>query len=140
MAPIGVGRHDDDMHHDLQQPTTPAPVETTARGPVMVVLRAGGIGLVAGLATGFGLGWLAIESAMNSCPPSDGWCSLGANLAGLFLGVVAGGVAYVTAGVVVILRERPKGHRAALIVAHLALPATLWMLATLLTGLAVAIG
>jgi hypothetical protein len=80
------------------------------------------------LAIGFPVGALVAGAAMNDCSPSDGWCGLGAVLAGALFGGLAGLVAYVGTGVAVVRRCRSAGRRTGHIAAHTVSPFLLLVL------------
>jgi hypothetical protein len=139
MATNADSAHDVDMNDEsVTSPTLPPPAIAQLeqeRSTIVVALAAATFGIVAGLTIGFGVGWLAAESAASDCSASDGWCELGGALVGLLIGAVSGAVAYVTAGIVTIVRSRPTGRRGRLIGVHLAIPPALVVLATLLGAL-----
>lgn len=83
---------------------------TTAMAAAIAVA----VGTVVGLAVG--------AASASDCSPNDGWCDLGAALIGVAFGGLAGVIAYVVAGVVIIRRFRPQGDRAKHVAAHLAFP------------------
>ena len=74
-------------------------------------------GVLAAGSVGGGVGWAVAGITNADCAPHDGWCSLGGLIFGLLAGAVAAVVAYVVTGVVVIVRCRPSGSRAAHIAA-----------------------
>ncbi len=93
------------------------------------------VGLLAALAAGVPIGMLVGAAALDDCSPSDGWCGLGAAIMGFFLGALAGGIAYIAAGVAIVRRFRAAGHRAGQIAAHLVAPVALLLLAGFLAAL-----
>jgi NhaP-type Na+/H+ or K+/H+ antiporter len=103
----------------IEAQTTPS---RRLSSPAALFAVAALLGLTAGLVIGLGVGYAAGASAQSDCSASDGWCSLGAALVGLFVGTAAGVIAYVAAGVATVLHFRPSGRRARHVVAHLALP------------------
>jgi hypothetical protein len=113
----------------------PAPTERTGPSPRLTnpyALFAATVAVAGVFALAFGwfFGWAVANAEQNSCAPSDGWCGLGAALAGMFVGGLVGVVTYVAAGVLVIVRCRPRGARAHHILAHLAFPAAAIILLT----------
>lgn len=162
MADVGSITHDRTMHdeptneHTSPSSTThagagaPWPAPTARKAPVATAAADGSdrstapgavaglaavIGIVAGIAIGALVGRIVYGISAGSCAPSDGWCGLGAALFGLGAGVVSGGAAYVVAGVVTIVRTRPAGSRAGLVLFHLALPFVLIALLSVVGGM-----
>ena len=86
---------------------------------------AAGIGAVAGLAVGTGVGAIFYVPATD-CSASSAWCDTGSLIFGALICVATAIAVYIAAGVAVVRRFRPKGERAAHIAAH--------------TGLLVALG
>lgn len=105
------------------------------RHPLALFAVAALIGVVIAVAGGVPIGFLAAESAMNDCSPSDGWCGLGAALTGIFVGFLVGVIAYVVAGVAIVRRCRQAGRRATHIAAHIAAPLGFALLAGLAANL-----
>jgi hypothetical protein len=92
------------------------------RHPLALFAVAALVGVTIAFASGVPIGFLAAESALNDCSPGDGWCGLGAALAGIFVGLLVGVIAYVVAGVAIVRRCRQAGRRAGHIAAHIAAP------------------
>ena len=105
------------------------------RHPLALFAVAALVGIMIAVAGGVPIGFLAAESAMNDCSPSDGWCGLGAALAGMFFGLLVGVTGYVIAGVATIRRCREAGRRAGHIAAHIAAPFGFAVLAALAANL-----
>jgi hypothetical protein len=95
---------------------------------VVTVMVAAAVGV--GLGTGIGV--TAGASSASNCSPADGWCDLGAVLVGLAFGVVSGIIGYVTTGVIMVVRLRPRGRRAGHIIALIATPPTTILLISIL--------
>lgn len=116
--------------------TSTAASDTTTTGrlrhPAALFATALAIALAVAIALGLGVGFAVMAASASSCTPSDGWCGLGAAIAGLFFGVIAATISYVVAGIVTIRRFRPRGERARHIAAHLAFPITFWAALALL--------
>jgi hypothetical protein len=96
---------------------------------------AAGLGLLAGIVLGVGVGGFAMAASNSNCTPSDGWCELGGALVGLFAGFLVGAIAYIVAGVTTIVRCRPSGRRHLHVLAHLAFPFMLLIVGSGLGGL-----
>lgn len=105
------------------------------RHPLALFAVAALVGVMIAVAGGVPIGFLASQSALNDCSPSDGWCDLGAALTGIFAGLLVGVIAYVVAGVAIVRRYRQTGRRAAHIAAHIAAPLGFVVLAGLITNL-----
>lgn len=102
----------------------PSPVGLFAAAVAVASAFAGVVGTAVGL--------LVASSSASSCSPSDGWCGLGAALAGILMGLATATVVYIVAGVVTIRRCRPVGERAAHIAAHIAFPFATFVLLSML--------
>ncbi len=118
---------------DTTPPFTPGqsmagePANGASKGPIRVVAEAFAIGLAAAIPAGSIVGWLLYGAMASDCS-GDGWCELGAAIYGLGLGVLAGCVAYLVAGVATIRRHRRVGDRLALSLIHAGLPVGLVIL------------
>jgi hypothetical protein len=106
------------------------PAHGAAKGSIRVVAEAFAIGLAAAIPAGAILGWLLYGAMASDCH-GDGWCELGAAIYGLGLGVLAGCVIYLVAGVATIRRHRRQGERLALSLLHACLPVALVILGQL---------
>ena len=146
VSPISPGPtipHTGDMNE--HRPTVPPPpppaaepvasVPTRLRHPAALFFAAFAIGAAAAAIVGVGLGGLVLASASADCPPSDGWCGLGAAIMGLLVGVVTGTVAYIVAGVVTIYRSRPTGRRGQHVLAHIVVPIATYALLAAISGI-----
>lgn len=103
------------------------PAKRASRNPIRVVAEAFAIGLAAAIAAGSILGRLLYGVLASDCY-GDGWCELGAAIYGLGLGVLAGCVVYLVAGVATIRRHRQVGDRLVLSLIHAGLPVGLLVL------------
>ena len=131
-------------HSPFPPPTVPTAApkpesETTKSDrlphPVALFVVAGALGALAALVIGGGVGFLSAAMASADCSPSDGWCGLGALVVGVFMGLIAGGIAYIAAGVMTIFRFRRDGRRAGHVLAHLAAPFALVLIGAILAGI-----
>ncbi len=126
-----------EQHPAFPPPTPPAstPVADTSgvlAHPVALAAAAFAVGAVVATVVGIAVGLLGYAVLGSDCSANDGWCELGAVLLGLFGGIAAGAIGYIVAGVVMIVRNRPSGARAANIAAHLLFPVAIFVfLATL---------
>lgn len=138
MASLVDRTHTGDMSVPVPPPSTPAPPpppplrrERLAH-PAALFAAAAGLGVLAATVVGGGIGLLVAAGASADCSTNDGWCELGAALFGLLAAVLAGAIAYIVAGVALVVRCRPTGRRAFHILAHLAAPFALVLLGALL--------
>ncbi len=90
------------------------------------------VAFLAGGTAGLAVGYAVASSSAANCTPSEQWCELGAALIGGAIGIVVGVVAYITVGVVLIVRHRPRGRRAGQIAIHLVAPVVVVALAAAL--------
>ncbi len=104
------------------------------RHPALLVAASIAVGVAAAIPAGSLTSLLFREILAGDCS-GDGWCEFGAAIFGLMAGLAAGAVVHIGAGAVFISRFRAPGRRWTLVLAHGMIPAAVFALLAVMSGM-----